>query len=118
MIHSFHLSVQAFNQTADGKKTIESRLYDKKRQSIQLGNKITFINIEDNKQTITVQVIGLLRYSSFRELFVQNEPRKFGGKDAKQLEDQINQFYTIEDQLKCGVIGIEFKLIQINEEHL
>lgn len=111
MTHLFHLNTEAFCQIIAGKKTIESRLYDKKRRHIQLGDNITFINLEDDKQIITVQVIGLLRYSSFHELFTHNDPGKFGGKDAKRLEGQIKQFYSIEDQRKYGVVGIEFKLI-------
>lgn len=109
-LHLFHLNAKSFHQIATGQKTIESRLYDEKRQLIQPGDRITFIKSGNEEQTITVQVVRLLRYSSFHKLFAHNEPLKFGSKDTKQLEEQINKFYSLKKQHEYGVVGIEFEL--------
>ncbi len=109
--HKFQLTTIPFNAIISGVKTIESRLYDNKRQTIQLGDTIIFTNRENASQTVLAKVVGLLRYATFHDLFSHNDPAKFGGKSTEWLENQINEFYSIDDQRKYGVIGIEFELI-------
>ena len=108
--HQLKLATEPFNAIISGNKTIESRLYDAKRQKIQIGDRIIFTNRDNSEQTITTEVVGLLRYATFRDLFSHNNPRKFGGDNVEWLENQISEFYSIEDQKIYGVIGIEFKV--------
>ena len=108
--HQLKLATEPFNAIISGNKTIESRLYDTKRQKIQIGDRIIFTNRDNSEQTVTTEVIGLLRYATFRDLFSHNNPRKFGGDNVEWLENQISEFYSIEDQKIYGVIGIEFKV--------
>ena len=110
-VHQLQLTAIPFGAIVSGAKTIESRLYDEKRQTIQLGDTIIFTNRENADQTILVKVIGLLRYETFHDLFTHNNPVKFGGESVEWLENQINEFYSIDDQRKDGIIGIEFELI-------
>lgn len=109
--HSLQLATVPFDAITTGIKTIESRLFDEKRQQIQLGDTITFTNRETPDQTQSTKVIGLLRYNTFHDLFSHNSPAKFGGESVEWLENQINEFYPIEAQKIDGVIGIEFELI-------
>ena len=108
--HQLKLATEPFNTIISGNKTIESRLYDTKRQKIQIGDRIIFTNRDNSEQTVTAEVVGLLRYATFRDLFSHNNPRKFGGDNVEWLENQISEFYSIEDQKIYGVIGIEFKV--------
>ena len=108
--HQLKLATEPFNAIISGNKTIESRLYDAKRQRIQIGDRIIFTNRDNSEQTVTAEVVGLLRYATFRDLFSHNNPRKFGGDNVEWLENQISEFYSIEDQKIYGVIGIEFKV--------
>lgn len=108
--HQLKLAAEPFNAIISGNKTIESRLYDTKRQKIQIGDRIIFTNRDNSEQTVTTEVVGLLRYATFRDLFSHNNPRKFGGDNVEWLENQISEFYSIEDQKIYGVIGIEFKV--------
>ena len=108
--HQLKLATEPFNAIISGNKTIESRLYDTKRQKIQIGDRIIFTNRDNSEQTVTAGVVGLLRYATFRDLFSHNNPRKFGGDNVEWLENQISEFYSIEDQNIYGVIGIEFKV--------
>lgn len=108
--HQLKLATEPFNTIISGNKTIESRLYDTKRQKIQIGDRIIFTNRDNSEQTVTAEVIGLLRYATFRDLFSHNNPRKFGGDNVEWLENQISEFYSIEDQKIYGVIGIEFRV--------
>ena len=108
--HQLKLATEPFNAIISDNKTIESRLYDTKRQKIQIGDRIIFTNRDNSEQTVTAEVVGLLRYATFRDLFSHNNPRKFGGDNVEWLENQISEFYSIEDQKIYGVIGIEFKV--------
>ena len=109
--HQLQLASKPFNAIQSGSKTIESRLYNQKCQAIQLGDRVVFTNHDDMSATITVEVIGLLRYRTFGDMFAYNEPTKFGGPSAEWLTQQINQFYTANDQAKYGVIGVEFVVV-------
>ena len=108
--HQLKLATEPFDTIVSGHKTIESRLYDEKRQKIQLGDEIVFTNRDNPSQTTAVKVVGLLRYATFHDLFLHNDPRKFGGESVEWLENQISEFYSIEDQRLYGVVGIEFIL--------
>jgi len=108
--HQLKLATEPFDAIISGNKTIESRLYDTKRQKIQIGDRIIFTNRDNSEQTVTTEVVGLLRYATFCDLFSHNNPRKFGGDNVEWLENQISEFYSIEDQKIYGVIGIEFKV--------
>lgn len=109
--HQLTLATEPFNAITSGNKTIESRLYDERRQKIQIGDQIIFTNRDNPSQTAAVKVIGLLRYATFHDLFSHNDPRKFGSESVEWLENQINEFYSLHDQKQNGVIGIEFELI-------
>lgn len=109
--HALQLATIPFEAIKSGKKVIESRLNDEKRQLIKIGETIEFTNREQPDQKVSVKVIGLLRYETFRDLFTHNNPAKFGGESVEWLENQINEFYSIDEQKLNGVVGIEFELI-------
>ena len=66
-IHEMSLQPKYFDFIKDGTKRIELRLYDEKRQSIQIGDIIEFAKSDDEK--FKAEIVGLLRYNSFADLF-------------------------------------------------
>ena len=66
-IHEMNLQPKYFDYIKNGTKRIELRLFDEKRQQIQLGDTIEFSKSENEK--FKAEVIGLLRYNSFSDLF-------------------------------------------------
>lgn len=95
-----------FGAVKIGNKIIESRLFDEKRQLIQLGDQILFRNMENLDETITARVDGLLRYPTFSAMFTDFPASYFGGESKTALEEQIYRFYSKEDEAKYGVLGI------------
>ena len=65
--HEMNLQSKYFDFIKEGTKRIELRLYDEKRSQIQLGDVIEFSNSEGDK--LKTEVVGLLRYNSFQDLF-------------------------------------------------
>lgn len=95
-----------FGAVKSGDKIIESRLYDEKRQLIQLGDQVLFRNMANLDETITMRVDGLLRYATFSAMFSDFPAAYFGGETKGALEEQIYSFYSKEDEAKFGVLGI------------
>jgi len=108
--HFMRLDDGPFVMIASGTKTVECRLYDEKRQRVVLGDRVTFTNTSDNSRTATVRVIGLLRYRTFADMLTHNNPVKFGSRDIASLTQVLNKYYSLDEQSRHGVLGIEFEL--------
>ena len=106
-----NLQPKYFDFIKDGTKRIELRLYDEKRQSIQLGDIIEFAKSDDEK--FKAEVIGLLRYNSFADLFEDFDISILADNSMtkQELLEVLGEFYSEEKQAEFGVIGIRIKLI-------
>lgn len=113
MIHEMKLQPEYFNFILNGTKRIEIRLNDEKRQNIKLGDKIKFLKEPDLNESFEAQVIGLLRYNSFEEMFKDYDISILSDKSMtkEELISVLEQLYTKEKQEKYGVLGIRIELI-------
>ncbi len=111
MQHQMKLATDPYNMIASGKKVIESRLYDEKRQQISIGDQVIFSENDKPENTVTTVVKGLLRYQTFKELFADHYPALFGEESRDFLLTQIKSFYSDEDEQKYGVVGVRLELI-------
>lgn len=111
MTHSMHLHHQPFVMIQKGIKTIEIRLNDEKRQLIKVGDQIQFDD-RTTRDTCMVDVIALHYFSSFRELYQKFDKDVLGyQKEEKAKPEDMEQYYSKEDQEKYGVVGIEVRLL-------
>ncbi len=113
MTHTMKLMPSPFNMIRSGTKTIELRLYDSKRQKIQIGDNILFTNIDNPLETIEVKVVDLYIFNSFKALYSELPLSECGytEKDLKTASPHdMDKYYTKEDQEKYGVIGIKISL--------
>lgn len=109
--HQMNLQDQYFNFIKSGTKRIELRLFDEKRQKIQLGDVIEFSN--SSNESVQAQVIGLLRYTSFDDLLKDFGTAILADESISKdkLKSALEEFYTPEKQQKYGVVGIRINLI-------
>ncbi len=109
--HEMNLQDKYFNFIKNGTKQIELRLFDEKRQKIQLGDIIEFSNSTD--ESIQTQVIGLLRYKSFDDLLKDFDTAILADESISkdELKNTLEEFYTPEKQQEYGVIGIRIDLL-------
>ena len=63
------LQESPFERIKNGTKTVEFRLYDKKRSKINIGDQIEFSKLPDLQETILVDVLDLYRDNTFENLF-------------------------------------------------
>ena len=106
-----NLQPKYFDFIKDGTKRIELRLYDEKRRSIQLEDIIEFAKFDDEK--FKAEVVGLLRYNSFADLFKDFDISILADSSMtkQELLEVLGEFYSEEKQAEFGVIGIRIKLI-------
>ncbi|MFR5876935.1 MAG: ASCH domain-containing protein [Eubacterium sp.] len=108
MKHYFNLKDSPFEKIANGTKTIELRLYDEKRQKINVGDEIVFFNSKGN--TLPAIVTALHRFYSFRELYNNLDLLKCGY-DKSNITNasytDMEEYYSADDIKKYGVVGIE-----------
>jgi ASC-1-like (ASCH) protein len=107
--HILRLHPEPFRKIRNGNKTIESRLNDEKRQEFQVGNELIFISREDNSEIHTT-ITHMHHFPNFENLFQNLQTEKFGEDTLKLLLDEIQEFYSEDDQKLWGVVGIEFKI--------
>ena len=109
--HEMNLQPRYFDFIKDGTKRIELRLFDEKRQQIELSDTIEFTKSENEK--FKAEVIGLLRYNSFNDLFEDFDISILADKSMtkQELLDVLEQFYTKEKQEQYGVLGIRIELL-------
>ncbi len=112
------LHPEPFEKLKAGKKKIESRLWDEKRQHIRVGDEIDFFKLPDLKETLRVTVIGLERFPTFEELAHAFPLTDFCMPDGSMPEDFVQAmrpYYTEEEEKECGVVGIRVKLPGVEE---
>lgn len=113
MIHEMKLQPDYYNFILNGTKRIEVRLYDKKRQSIKLGDTIKFLKEPELGEFFNAKVIGLLRYNSFEDMFKDFDISILSDESMtkEELIKELEQFYTKEKQKQYGVLGIRIELM-------
>lgn len=113
MEHILKLQPRYFDYMQNGTKRIELRLFDEKRQLISLNDTITFQKEPELSETLTVKVVGLLRYNSFEELFKDYDISIMADQSMTKAEllSVLEEFYTPEKQSQYGVLGIRIEKI-------
>ncbi len=107
------LHPEPFEKILRGEKTFEVRLHDEKRQLIQIGDEIVFTDRKTHA-TIVAIVTGLIRGSSFVELFKKIDPELSGlstGAAHTQAVSDVRQYYSEQDEKKYGTVAILFKVL-------
>ena len=111
-VHWMKLHASPFEMIKSGKKTIELRLYDEKRQKIKVGDDIIFTSaVTGERMCATVKKLHL--FDSFEELY-KTLPLLQCGYTAEDVgtahPSDMEQYYSPEEQQKYGVVGIELFL--------
>ena len=103
-----------YDRISSGKKSIEIRLFDEKRQKLNVGDTIEFSKLSELEDKVKVEIVALLKYKSFRDLINDFGMEFYGYPKDYSVEDFTNSIYTIyskEKEQQYGVLGIKIKLI-------
>lgn len=113
MIHEMKLQSKYFNFILNGTKRIELRLNDEKRKLVRLGDTIKFQNIDSINDVLAAKVIGLLKYPTFKNLLEDFDISILADSSITKLEllNNLQEFYSIDEQVENGVLGIKIQVI-------
>lgn len=113
MEHILKLQQKYFDYINNGTKRIELRLYDEKRQKINIGDTIIFQKEPELEIIMKVKVIGILRYNTFEDLFKDFDIEMLADRSMSKQEllNVLEEFYTPEKQEQYGVVGIRIEII-------
>lgn len=110
-IHYMKLWNDSFLSVKEGSKTIEMRLNDEKRSKININDYIVFVNTKTSEE-LKVKVTNLYKYSDFKELYNHHSKTVIGYKEKENASyTDMFEYYSEEDILRYGVVGIEIKII-------
>lgn len=116
MTHQMKLRPEPFAAVRDGYKSIELRLYDDKRRTINVGDEIVFSCTDGSSASVTKKVIALHVFNDFHELYNELQLLKCGYTPLNLLfakAEDMEAFYPIEEQRANKVVGIEFEEIPL-----
>ena len=107
MLHKMKLNESPFERIKNGTKTIEFRLFDKKRQQIKIGDKIEFSKLPDLQEKLLVDVIELYREDNFENLF----RKLYTDEDEIQRKTKaMYEIYSPDKEQEYGILGIKIKI--------
>lgn len=112
MTHNFSLQDEPFTNIMSGNKKVEMRLNDSKRQAVQIGDVIIFVN-ETTGQTLSVKVLGKKTFDNFTTLYRNYDKTALGylPTETARPTDML-RYYTEEQIATYGVCALEIQLIK------
>lgn len=112
-IHYMKLNPEPFEKIISGKKIIELRLFDDKRQAVEIGDKIIFTNTGNTNRTLQVEVTSIVQAQTFKDLF-KIVSLAGCGYDEEEICDinypDMFEYYSWGKQQKYGVVGFRFQM--------
>ena len=112
MTHEMKLQPMYFDFIKNGTKRIELRLFDDKRKAILIGDNIRFLKEPEKTEILEVRVTGLLKYDAFEDLIKDFDISILADSSftKEELINELEKFYTKEEQENLGVLGIRFEI--------
>lgn len=113
-IYEMKLNPSPFERMANGSKTFEYRLCDEKRSKLVSGDMIIFSRTDQPDEKLIVSVIDIYRERSFTALrtLLCNK----GYIDYNDLNPTaMQEYYSLDQQMEHGVVGIRIHLIAGDE---
>ena len=84
-----------------------------------MGDQIEFTNLEDRTQKILTRVLALHCFDSFDEMFRVLPVGAMGYDEGqKPKAEDMERYYSKEEQSRYGVVGIEIALVDPSEVRL
>ena len=113
MLHYLKLNDKPFEAIKSGYKKIEIRLFDEKRQKIKVGDNIEFSKRDNSEEKILVAVKALHIFNSFQQLYQAFDKSDLGYRKEETADYRdMQEYYSLEQQHRYGVVGIEIELLE------
>ena len=107
------LNKKPFDSIKKGEKTVEMRLYDEKRQQINIGDYIIFKLRDNEEEQIKTVVQDVDVYLNFEELYKNYNKVSLGYQENEDASyKDMEEYYSLDEQAKYGVVAITIELVR------
>ena len=107
------LNKKPFESIKNGEKTVEMRLYDEKRQQINIGDYIVFKLRDNEEEQIKTVVQDVDVFLNFEQLYKNYDKAILGYKENEEANyKDMEEYYFLEEQSKYGVVAITIELVK------
>lgn len=112
-VHEMKVAEPWFSRMDLGVKTIELRLLDEKRQTMKIGDHVSFKLFPKLEHSCLMEITGLLHYPNFASLIDDINVAWLGyeEKDREWLKSSMYDIYTQEEEKEFGALGIRLKKV-------
>lgn len=112
MEYKMGLQEKYFSDIKYGTKKIELRLNDEKRKLLNIGDTIYFLLEPDRKKMLKTKIVKLTKYNNFEEAVDDISIEYLASIDDSKENylNDLNKYYSKEDQDKYGVLAIEVEM--------
>jgi len=97
MKYQMELSEFSFNKIKAGRK-VDLRLFDKKRQSLKIGDVIEYTNLNNPCEHMECLVLGMAVFDNFENLVECLTPQMLGYNSKQEIIIRLNRAYSLEKQ--------------------
>lgn len=113
MNHDMNLYDDPFEAIRSKEKLVEIRLWDEKRQQLKVNDTITFEKTSDPLETLTVRVIALDFFPTFKQMYETLPAQVLGahGQTVDQMIQDTYEIYSPEQEKQWGTVAIHIELI-------
>lgn len=108
--HEMNLYEGPYSRIKSGIKTVEYRLNDEKRQTVAIGDTITFYKLPEKNESIKTIVTDLKYYDTLLEMYT--DTFDLYHKDMYDTPEDVvkaTTYYTEEEVKKYGCVAIFFE---------
>lgn len=113
MNHDMTLYDDPFNAIQSNEKLVEIRLWDQKRRQLKVNDTITFTKLSNPLETLTVRVMALDRFHTFKEMYETLPDQILGahGQTVEQMLENTYKIYSPEQEKQWGTVSIHIEVI-------
>ena len=108
MQYKMDLSEFSFNKIKAGRR-VDMRLFDKKRQSLKIGDMIEYENINNPHEHIECLVQEMAVFDNFSNLIDCLTPQMLGYDNKEEIILRLNRAYSLDLQKNFNVVAIFIK---------
>lgn len=108
MQYKMDLSEFSFNKIKAVRR-VDMRLFDKKRQSLKIGDMIEYENINNPHEHIECLVQGMAVFDNFSNMIDCLTPQMLGYDDKEEIILRLNRAYSLDLQKNFNVVAIFIK---------
>ena len=107
------LNKKPFESIKKGEKTVEMRLYDEKRQQINIGDYIVFKLRDNEEEQLKTVVQDVDVFLNFEQLYKNYDKISLGYLENEDASfKDMEEYYSLEEQAKYGVVAITVELVK------